>query len=91
MEHSTAASLRPDAQRFTFVPVATDPPTMVLGCYTIAPGALDFSGVPDAAKHRLGRYEVPVFRLGRLAVSLNGQGLPDHGSRNRLRFRIRAG
>lgn len=47
---------------------------MVLGYYTIAPGALDFSDVPEAARRGLGRYDVPVFRLGRLAVSLEQQG-----------------
>jgi predicted N-acetyltransferase YhbS len=46
----------------------------VLGYYTIAPGAIDFAEVPEAAKRGLGRYEVPVFRLGRLAVSIDEQG-----------------
>jgi GNAT superfamily N-acetyltransferase len=61
----------------TFVAVAPESPNTVLGYYTIAPGAIDFGKVPDPAKKRLGRYEVPVFRLGRLAVSLarQGQGL----------------
>ncbi len=58
----------------TFVAVAVDSPHTVLGYYTIAPGAIDFSDVPEAAKRGLGRYEVPVFRLGRLAVSVNEQG-----------------
>lgn len=58
----------------TFLAVPTDSPTMVLGYYTIAPGALDFSDVPEAARRGLGRYDVPVFRLGRLAVSLEQQG-----------------
>lgn len=58
----------------TFVAVAGDSPSTVLGYYTISPGALDFSGVPEAAKRGLGRYEVPVFRLGRLAVSVSEQG-----------------
>jgi len=61
----------------TFVTLAPEPPNTILGYYTIAPGAIDFGKVPDAAKKGLGRYEVPVFRLGRLAVSLarQGQGL----------------
>jgi hypothetical protein len=58
----------------TFVAVPLDSPTDLLGYYTISPGAIDFAKVPDAAKKRLGRYEVPVFRLGRLAVSIAAQG-----------------
>lgn len=61
----------------TFVAVTPESPATILGYYTIAPGALDFGTVPAAARKGLGRYEVPVFRLGRLAVSLarQGQGL----------------
>jgi GNAT superfamily N-acetyltransferase len=61
----------------TFVAVPPGSPNTILGYYTIAPGAMDFGKVPDAARRGLGRYEVPVFRLGRLAVSLarQGQGL----------------
>ncbi len=58
----------------TFVAVALTSPTTIFGYYTIAPGAIDFADVPEAAKRGLGRYEVPVFRLGRLAVSLSEQG-----------------
>ena len=58
----------------TFVAVALNSPTTILGYYTMAPGAIDFADVPEAAKRGLGRYEVPVFRLGRLAVSLSEQG-----------------
>ncbi len=58
----------------TFVAVPPESPSAILGYYTIAPGAIDFVKVPDAAKKGLGRYEVPVFRLGRLAVSLTRQG-----------------
>lgn len=61
----------------TFVAVAPESPGSILGYYTIAPGAIDFGKVPDTARKGLGRHEVPVFRLGRLAVSLarQGQGL----------------
>ena len=58
----------------TFVAVEADVPTRVLGYYTIAPGALDFAEVPDLAKRGLARYDVPVFRLGRLAISAAEQG-----------------
>lgn len=58
----------------TFVATPLDSPSTILGYYTIAPGAVDFADVPEAAKRGLGRYEVPVFRLGRLAVSVAEQG-----------------
>ncbi len=57
----------------TFVAVTPEVPDAIVGYYTIAPGAIDFGKVPRAIKKGLGRYEVPVFRLGRLAVSLARQ------------------
>lgn len=50
---------------------------MILGYYSISPGAIEFARVPAVLTRKLGRYEVPVFRLARLAVhgSLQGQGL----------------
>lgn len=61
----------------TFVAVPDASPSRLLGYYTIGPSALDFDIVPEVITHGLGRYEVPVFRLGRLAVNLDcrGQGL----------------
>jgi GNAT superfamily N-acetyltransferase len=61
----------------TFVAVAPKTPTILLGYYTISPGAIAFAKAPAALTKKLGRYEVPVFRLGRLAVSvtIQGQGL----------------
>ncbi|HVZ35149.1 MAG TPA: GNAT family N-acetyltransferase, partial [Polyangiaceae bacterium] len=49
----------------------------MLGYYSISPGAIEFARVPARLTKKLGRYEVPVFRLGRLGVSrsLQGQGL----------------
>ena len=58
----------------TFVAVAPKAPAIVLGYYTISPGAVAFTKAPVALTKKLGRYEVPVFRLGRLAVSLTMQG-----------------
>ena len=46
----------------------------MLGYYSISPGAIEFARVPPRLTRKLGRYEVPVFRLGRLAVSLSVQG-----------------
>jgi GNAT superfamily N-acetyltransferase len=58
----------------TFVAVPPSEPTRILGYYTISPGAIEFAKVPATVTKRLGRYEVPVFRLGRLAVALSAQG-----------------
>jgi len=58
----------------TFVAVSPEDPATILGYYTISPGAIAFARSPTTLTKRLGRYEVPVFRLGRLAVSLAAQG-----------------
>jgi hypothetical protein len=61
----------------TFVAVSAAEPARILGFYSISPGAIEFSRVPPKLTKKLGRYDVPVFRLGRLAVdmSVQGQGL----------------
>jgi GNAT superfamily N-acetyltransferase len=58
----------------TFVAVPPGEPTRVIGYYSISPGAIEFARVPAELTKKLGRYEVPVFRLGRLAVSVSVQG-----------------
>lgn len=58
----------------TFVAVVPNAPAVVLGYYSISPGAIAFARTPAAIAKRLGRYGVPVFRLGRLAVALSQQG-----------------
>ena len=61
----------------TFVAVAPAEPARVLGFYAISPGSVEFARVPGQLTRKLGRYDVPVFRLGRLAIdrSVQGQGL----------------
>jgi GNAT superfamily N-acetyltransferase len=58
----------------TFVAVAAGAPTIILGYYTLSPASIDYARTPDVLRRGLGRYEVPVFRLGRLAVALAVQG-----------------
>jgi GNAT superfamily N-acetyltransferase len=58
----------------TFVAASVTEPARILGYYTISPGAIAYAHVPTSLTRRLGRYEVPVFRLGRLAVSRDMQG-----------------
>ena len=61
----------------TFVAVPAITPTRILGFYSLSPGSLDYAKTPSIAKRGLGRYDVPVFRLGRLAIdrSVQGRGL----------------
>ncbi len=61
----------------TFVAVPSAAPSRVLGYYSISPGSIEFTRVPARLTKGLGRYEVPVFRLGRLAVDrqVQSQGL----------------
>jgi GNAT superfamily N-acetyltransferase len=58
----------------TFVAVRPDEPSRVLGYYTISPSDIAFAKVPHKLFRHLGQYEVPVYRLGRLAVNLSDQG-----------------
>jgi GNAT superfamily N-acetyltransferase len=58
----------------TFVAVSAAEPARILGFYSISPGAIEFSRVPSKLTKKLGRYDVPVFRLGRLAVDMSVQG-----------------
>ena len=60
----------------TFVAVPTADATRMLGYYSISPGAIEFTRIPSKLTRPLGQYEVPIFRLGRLAVSraLQGKG-----------------
>ncbi len=60
-----------------FVAAPSDRPLVVWGFYTLSPASLDYARTPAVAAKGLGRYDVPVFRLGRLAVdrSVQGRGL----------------
>ena len=58
----------------TFVAVQPEAPARILGYYSISPTSVEFTRVPAALTHKLGRYEVPAFRLGRLGVSVSLQG-----------------
>lgn len=51
-----------------------DAPARILGYYTLSPASIEFSRAPAVVKRGLGRYEIPVYRLGRLAVDRNVQG-----------------
>lgn len=61
----------------TFVAVADADPGGVLGFYSLSPASIAYARVPELVRRGLARYEVPAFRLARLAVSqkFQGQGL----------------
>lgn len=61
----------------TFVAVAPTAPETILGYYSISPASIAFAKVPARLTKGLGRYDVAVYRLARLAVALpvQGQGL----------------
>lgn len=58
----------------TFVATPVDDGKRVLGFYSLSPASIDYARVPALVKRGLARYEVPVFRLGRLAVDRTVQG-----------------
>lgn len=58
----------------TFVAVPRENTKRILGYYTLSPGAVEFAQAPETLRRGLGRYDVPVFRLGRLAVDISVQG-----------------
>ena len=61
----------------TFLAVRDDDAALVLGFYCLSPASVEFSRAADVVKRGLARHDVPVFRLGRLAVdkSMQGNGL----------------
>ena len=61
----------------TFVAIPVETSSRILGFYSLSPASLDYARAPAVARRGLGRYDVPVFRLGRLAVdrSVQGRGL----------------
>ena len=58
----------------TFVVVDPAAPQKILGFYSLSVGALAYARTPALLTRGLGRHEVPVFRLGRLAVAREWQG-----------------
>lgn len=58
----------------TFVAVPTGDASRILGFYSLSPASLDYARTPPIVARRLARYDVPVFRLGRLAVDRTVQG-----------------
>jgi GNAT superfamily N-acetyltransferase len=58
----------------TFVATPADDHRRILGFYSLSPASIDYARTPALMKKGLARHDVPVFRLGRLAVDLTVQG-----------------
>lgn len=61
----------------TFVAQKNTEPDTVLGFYSLCPASIENANVPAVVRRGLARYDVPAFRLARLAVdrSVQRQGL----------------
>jgi GNAT superfamily N-acetyltransferase len=61
----------------TFLAIDDKDGKAVLGFYSLSPASVEYARTPDIVKRGLGRYNVPGFRLARLAVAkpFQGQGL----------------
>lgn len=57
-----------------FVACPDDDASRVLGFYTLSPASLEHARTPSVVSRGLARYDVPVFRLGRLATDRTVQG-----------------
>ncbi len=58
----------------TFLAVSQSDGRTILGFYTLCPASLEYSRAPEIIRKGLARYDLPVFRLARLAVNRTVQG-----------------
>ena len=61
----------------TFLAISQADGKTILGFYSLCPASLEYARVPETVRKGLARHDIPLFRLGRLAVSrqVQGQGL----------------
>ena len=59
----------------TFLAIDDNDCRKILGFYSIAPASVAYENTPEVIKRGLARHDVPVFRLGSLAVDRSFQGL----------------
>jgi len=57
----------------TFLAIA-DADKAILGFYSLSPASVDYARTPEILRRGLARYDVPGFRLARLAVDRRWQG-----------------
>ena len=58
----------------TFLAINANDGREILGYYSLSPAAVAFDRAPEVIARGLPRYDVPMFRLGRLAVATAYQG-----------------
>ena len=58
----------------TFLAIDSGDGKTILGFYTLSPTSIAFERTPAVVAKGLPRYEIPMFRLGRLAVSVDWRG-----------------
>src|SRR5262249_24111051 len=61
----------------TFLAIDDTDNKTILGFYSLSPASVEYARTPEIVRRGLARYDVPVFRLARLAVDrkVQGQGL----------------
>jgi GNAT superfamily N-acetyltransferase len=57
-----------------FVATPSDDTSRIFGFYSLSPASISYARTPANTTKGLAKHEVPVFRLGRLAVDLTIQG-----------------
>ena len=72
--HARQSNEKGGAKTFVAAPIGDE--RRVLGFYSLSPSSIDYARTPVLQKKGLARYDVPVFRLGRLAVD---RGMQGHG------------
>ncbi len=70
--HARQSHVRGGAK--TFLACPSGEPTSILGFYSLSPASIIYARTPPLISKRLAKHDVPVFRLGRLAVDLSMQG-----------------
>ena len=68
----------------TFLAIDDADTTRILGFYSLSPASIAYERTPELVNRGLARHEVPVFRLGRLAVDMSAQGEVPGGHEGRL-------
>jgi GNAT superfamily N-acetyltransferase len=58
----------------TFLAISNLDGKTILGFYSLSPASLEYARTPEIIRKGLARHDVPVFRLGRLAVNRTVQG-----------------
>ncbi|MBV8895927.1 MAG: GNAT family N-acetyltransferase [Acidobacteriaceae bacterium] len=58
----------------TFLAISDADQETILGYYSLSPASVAYARTPELVRRGLARYEVPAFRLARLAVDLKAQG-----------------